>query len=205
MAFRDFVFPAVMEQLGLSYHDTDLSSSISPVELRPEVVEMINDGAIIAFEINTEKARSEFVIAPILLEARRLTDGAFGIFSGVEFNVDVDKKLVGVVDFLLTRPAHLLIISTLVIVVTEVKNDNVQNAYGQCIATMRAAQLFNQRKGYSTPIYGVTTTGSDWKFLQLNGDAISFDRETYYLQDVTKIIAIIKHMVESVALVPAAA
>lgn len=205
MSYRDFGFPAVIEQLGLKYADADLTAPVGSIDLRPEFVRFLSKGAELASGINTEKARSEFIIAPLLLETRQLTDGGFGIFSGVEFNVDANVGLVGICDFLLTRPARLFVISSPVVAITEVKNDSIGNAYGQCIATMRAAQIFNQRKGFSTPIFGVVSTGSDWRFLRLVEDSITFDRAEYYMADVNKIVGVIKHFVESVEQVPAAA
>jgi hypothetical protein len=36
--------------------------------------------------MNSEKARSEFIIAPVMLELKKLTN--YALFSGIEFNVD---------------------------------------------------------------------------------------------------------------------
>jgi hypothetical protein len=39
----------------------------------------------------SEKARSEMIITPILLEVRRRANSQISLFSGSDFNVDVEK------------------------------------------------------------------------------------------------------------------
>ena len=51
----------------------------------------------------TEKARSELIIAPILVEVRRLTGRRISLFSGIEFNVGAEAGLIGYCDFILSR------------------------------------------------------------------------------------------------------
>jgi hypothetical protein len=41
----------------------------------------------------SEKARSEFVVAPILLAARELSHDAFAIYSGQRLGVDASRGL----------------------------------------------------------------------------------------------------------------
>jgi len=198
MSYRDFRFPAVFDQLGLRFAEADLTSMVSPADLSPELLRTIAQGADLSLGISSEKARSEFIVAPMLLAARNLTDGGFGIMSGIEFNVDAALGLTGVCDFLLQRPATNYFVAAPIAVVVEVKNDTVRDAYAQCIAGMRACQIFNQRKGNDTPIHGAATTGSEWKFMKLVGDSLSLDQHFYFLDKPGKIIAVIKHMVESV-------
>jgi hypothetical protein len=79
----------------------------------------------------------------------------------------------------------------------EAKNDNIQSGLGQCMAEMIAAQLFNQLKNNPIrTIYGVVTTGSNWKFMRLCGENIEIDLSEYYLNDIGKILGILKSFVE---------
>ena len=80
MAFRDFVFPQVQSQLGLRIEDADLFGATPPAPVRPEIAEIVRDGASLALAISTEKAKSEFIIAPILLELRRSVQPRFALF-----------------------------------------------------------------------------------------------------------------------------
>ena len=57
---------------------------------------------------------------------------------------------------------------------------------------MCAAQLFNEREGNEIPaIYGVITSGTNWKFLKLIGKVVEIDLSEYYLTDVNKILGIL--------------
>ena len=53
-------------------------AAAAAVALRPDFLSQLDLGATVAQAINTEKARSEFIIAPILLELRRLVGGRLG-------------------------------------------------------------------------------------------------------------------------------
>lgn len=146
MAFRDFGFPDVQQALGLTLAETDLFSSVPALELPPTFVEWMRSGIDLALAINTEKARSEFIIAPLLLELKRLLGSGFALFSGVEFNVDAARGLNGYCDFILTKSPLQSVLTAPVVAIAEAKNDNLHTGLGQCIAAMVAAQEFNARQ-----------------------------------------------------------
>lgn len=56
-----------------------------------------------AVAASTEKARSEAIINPVLLEVRRILNQQIGVFSDEEFNVDLTVGLTGVCDFLISK------------------------------------------------------------------------------------------------------
>ena len=63
---------------------------------------------------------------------------------------------------------------------------------------MKAAQLFNEKKGHHIPtLYGVVTTGSLWKFLKLEDQTIYIDLDEYYIKELHKIMGILLAMVET--------
>ena len=165
--------------------------------LREDFLTTLTEGATVALAINTEKAKSEFIIAPLLLELRRLLGGAMGLFSGVEFDVDVDKGLNGFCDFILTRTTRQFILTAPLVAIVESKNDNLRNGLGQCIAAMYAAELYNQRSDSNiTSVYGVVTTGSAWKFLRLTQSELTLDLKEYYIDNAGKILGVLKHIFE---------
>jgi hypothetical protein len=148
--------------------------------------------------VNTERAKSEFIIAPLLLELRRSMGDRFGLFSGVELAVDPGRGLNGVCDFIITRSARQFILSSPLIVIVEAKDDNLRSGLGQCIASMYAAQIFNQQS--STPIetvFGVVTTGSAWKFLQLQQSVVTLDVKEYDIDNAGKILGVFVHIVQN--------
>jgi len=85
-----------------------------------------------------------------------------------------------------------------VIAIVEAKNDNIQSGLGQCMAEMIAAQLFNDRQENQVKtIYGVITTGTNWKFMKLEGQVISIDLNEYFLNNVGKLLGILRNCIES--------
>ena len=198
MAFGDFTFPRVNQDLGLTVEEADLSSGVPGVALREEFAATIAEGAIIALAINTEKARSEFIIAPILLELRRRLGGAFALFSGVELNVEPARGLNGVCDFIFSGSPTQSILTAPLLTVVEAKNDNVRNGLGQCIASMVAAELFNQEAGSPiSSVHGLVTTGAAWKFLRLRGTSVTLDLREYYVDDPGKILGVLQSFLEA--------
>jgi hypothetical protein len=191
MAFRDFTFPEVQQTLGLTLAEADLFGSVPAMDLPLEFAERMRAGVDLALAINTEKARSEFIIAPILMELRRQLGDAFGLFSGIEFDVDASRGLNGYCDFILTRSPLQSVLTAPLIAIVEAKNDNLRTGLGQCIAAMVAAREFNAKS--SLPMdktYGVVTTGGAWKFLRLTGSALELDRHEYFVAELGRIMGI---------------
>ena len=46
-------------------------------------------------------------------------------------------------------------------------------------------------------VYGVVSTGSAWKFLRLVGTSLTIDVPEYYIDNLPKIMGILKNIVES--------
>jgi hypothetical protein len=198
MPFANFTFPQVQQDLGLTRREQDLYSHVSPVTPRPEIVAMLDEGTRLALAINTEKARSEFIIAPVLLELRRLVGGAVGLFSGIALDVDPLRGLNGVCDFILSREPLQFSLTAPLVTIIEAKNDNLRNGLGQCIASAYAAALFNERAGQpARPVFGAVTTGTAWQFLRLEGNNLTLDLLEYYIDNLGKILGILKNIVET--------
>jgi hypothetical protein len=198
MAFQNFSFPAVAQDLGLTLADADLFAQVPAAPVRPDFLAQVLDGANLASAINTDKARSEFVIAPVLLELRRLHPGRLGLFSGIELDADAARGLNGVCDFVITRSPRQHVVSAPLITIVEAKNDNLRAGLGQCIAAMCAAQLLNQAA--SAPVaavYGAVTTGGAWKFLRLRGADVTLDLVEYHIESLGKILGILGDIVET--------
>jgi len=152
----------------------------------------------LALAINTEKARSELIVTPILVELRKHFNYQISFFSGKEFNIDPEKGLNGFCDFLISRSPEQLLIKTPVVALVEAKNDNLQNGLPQCMAEMIAARIFNERNNNNiSAIYGVVTTGTNWKFLRLINQTIEVDLNDYFIDKISKIIGILKHLINS--------
>lgn len=195
MAYREFALADVEARLGLTLKIEPLFHDVKAVEPQSGFSETLGEGVTVAQGVNTEKARSELIIAPILMEFRRLRGNKNALFSGVEFNVDPANGLNGYCDFLITRSSRQYIVTAPVIAVAEGKNDNVNYGLGQCIAEMRAAWLFNSQKGEAiSQVFGATTTGTHWKFLRLRDTVVTLDADDYFIGDLGKILGVLLHM-----------
>jgi hypothetical protein len=197
MAYSDFTLASACLAFSLDLQEeVDLSSAIPPVRISPFLRGILDEYFPLATAIHTEKARSEFIIAPILGEIRRLMKHRISLFSGTDFNVDPAKGLIGTCDFILGASRTQLFLRSPVVMIVEAKNDNIKSGLGQCAAAMVAARLFNERQqeGPST-IHGAVTTGSLWKFLKLEGPLLSIDRSEYHVDLVEKVLGILLHCV----------
>jgi hypothetical protein len=146
--------------------------------------------------VGSEKARSEFIIAPILVELRGLANDEISIFSGREFNVDRELGLNGICDFLISKSSDQLTLSAPILALVEAKKGVLEDGWGQCIAEMVAAQKFNEHKGKPIQsIYGIVTSGSLWHFLQMQGNSVLLDPNEYPLSPLEKLLAVLNWMV----------
>ena len=196
MSYSDFSIEDVKEQFKLRLDEgQDLYASVPPIEVSSMLRETLVESVPLALAISTEKARSELIITPVLLEARRQVNHQASLFSGVDFNVDPEHGLRGVCDYLMSRSPEQLTIEAPVVAVVEAKNENMKAGIGQCLAEMIAARLFNQRKGRGLPaIFGVVTTGNNWKFLRLAGDTANVDLAEYHIKEVGRVVGILVSM-----------
>jgi hypothetical protein len=193
MAYSDFTLVKTRNAFGLTLNETrNLFRDVVGVQPSDLLQRVLAENLTLATAINSEKARSEFLIAPILSEVRRQLDYRIGLFSGTEFNVDPAQGLSGFCDFILSASSEQYFISAPVLTVIEAKNENIIAGLGQCAATMVAAQIFNQKAGSEIKvIYGAVTTGTSWKFLTLEQNILSIDAIEYYINAVDKILGIL--------------
>ena len=193
MAYSDFNLAKVQKTFNLTFDETrNLFTDIEPIATSDMLKALLIDYIPLATSIATEKARSEFLIAPILADLRKLLKNKVSLFSGNEFNVDPTKGLQGFCDYILSFSQEQLFISAPVMFIFEAKKEDINGGLGQCIAAMIAAQLFNQVQGSEVErIYGVVTTGTNWKFLFIELTTVYIDSVEYYIKEVDKIFGIL--------------
>ena len=175
-----------------------LFAGLKKRELSQHLQTNLAENVSLALSINTEKARSELIIAPVLLELRRIFNREIGFFSGVELNVDRGRDLTGFCDFIITRSPEQLFVKSPIIAVVEAKNENTMGGLGQCAAEMVASRIYNERDGTSlAKTYGAVSSGNLWKFLELRDDKIFIDLDDYGIKEISTILGIFCSMVES--------
>ncbi len=194
MSFSEFTtISKVKSAFNLSIVENQrLFLGIQPIKPSQYLQTTLAESIPLASAINTEKARSELIIAPILLEIRRLFPSKIGFFSGSEFNVDPTQGLNGYCDYLLTASEEIYEIQAPVVTLVEAKNENINAGLGQCIAEMVAAYRFNQQQETNINlIYGAVTTGNIWKFLKFSESTVWIDFNDYYIKEIETILAIL--------------
>ena len=153
-----------------------------------------------ALTMGTEKAKSELIIAPVLVEFYLHFESRVSLFSGIDFNVDANEGLTGVCDFLVSLSPQRFDLEAPVIALVEAKNADVKLGVGQCVAEMVAAQRFNADAGNDIRcVYGAATSGMDWLFLKLEGQTLSIDLTVYPIAQCDKILGILASMVSQAA------
>ena len=199
MAYSKFTLSQLKQDFGITLDESqNLFAQVSPRSASELLTLTLQDSLTLATRVNTEKVRSELLIAPILMEIRRQLKHQISFFSGSEFNVDASLGLEGYCDYLLSRSPEQLEITSPVVVLIEAKKENLMGGIAQCIAEMIAAQILNDRSNNAIPIiYGAVTSGTNWQFLTLQGTQVNLDTTEYFISDVEKLLGILHHAISS--------
>jgi len=193
MAYNQFSLSKVKKDFDLAVDETrNLFADVGAIAPSGFLQQALEEYIPLATVINTEKARSELIIAPVMMEVRRQTGNRVSLFSGSAFDVDQERGLSGYCDFILSASREQIEITAPVVTVVEAKKEDIIGGVGQCIATMVAAQIFNERVGNEiNTVYGVVTSGTNWRFLTLAGAVVYVDLIEYYIDRVDKILGIL--------------
>ncbi|MEO0351827.1 MAG: hypothetical protein AAF282_17445 [Cyanobacteria bacterium P01_A01_bin.15] len=197
MPYRDFTLRKVKQAFDLqTVEGGRFLPPTPPLEPSNMLQELINSYLPWAIAVGSEKAKSEMIVAPILWELKRLLNRDVSVFSGRDFTVDSSLGLNGICDFLISRSAEQLEIEAPAVVLVEAKRDSLNVGLGQCIAEMVAAQMFNQGNSQDIPIvYGATTSGTAWRFLQLEDKTVTLDLTDYPLPPLDNVLGMLAWMV----------
>ncbi|MCC3435172.1 MAG: hypothetical protein EAZ39_15680 [Oscillatoriales cyanobacterium] len=169
---------------------------IAPIQPSISLAATLEETLPLAVATGSEKARSELIISPVLVEVRRIVNRQISLFSGEDFNVDESLGLNGRCDFLISCSTEQLAIEAPAIIIVEAKQADLKTGIGQCVAEMVAAQKFNEAKQKPLPtLYGCVTNGLQWQFLQLIGNEVTIDLNIYSLPPVEQILGFLVWMV----------
>ena len=176
MAYNSFKKIAQLsEKFGINHSVIAwLPKNITRLQVSQTLMEALSDA--LSEALGTEKAKSEYIVVPILKELRKQNPNTFSSFSGYQFDVDAKLKLTGFCDFILTATPNQMEIDAPIFCLVEAKNDNVEKGIAQCGAEMYAAKLFNERQGKPrNVIFGCVTTAFSWAFLKLENQTLYID------------------------------
>lgn len=197
MAYSDFTLREAIDRFGLTLTDVpDLFGDAPEVEPGPLLRALLPEFVPLALAINTEKARSELMIAPLLAALRAQLGHRFSVFSGIDFTVDPAQGLAGYCDFILSSSPEQQFLRSPIAAIVEAKNENLKSGLGQCVAAMVGARVFNEREGQlACDVYGAVTSGSLWRFLRLAGSVVALDEQEYHVRQLPKLVGILSRVV----------
>ena len=200
MAYSEFTIKKVKDEFGLeTVENKDIFEEVKPVEVSDDLKSKLDENVPLALAINTEKARSEFIIAFVLLELRNSFKDRISLFSGIDFEVDKEKHLNGFCDFIISLSTEQLFLTAPLVTIVEAKNENIIGGIGQCLAEMVASKIFNENENNRLDnIYGVVTTGSAWRFLKLTHTTVLIDKKEYHIEHIEKIMGILSAMINQI-------
>ena len=169
---------------------------ITPIAPSATLTDFLANSLPVAVATGSEKARSEMIITPVLLEVRKILQQSISLFSGEDFTVDYKTGLSGICDYLISRSPEMLEIEAPAVAVVEAKKADLKTGIGQCVAEMVAMQKFNEAKGKPiSVIYGSVSNGTQWRFLKLEDKIVSIDLNDYALPPVDEILGMLVWMV----------
>ena len=176
MAYNKFKITLLKSQFGLNVQkDYWLPDKLPVFGEDVLLINLLEDSA--KTYLGSEKARSEFVVTPVLQALSRKNKGKFSIFSGYEFNIDKAHELNGFCDFILSSSSNGFVIEAPAFFIVETKKTDIDdNAIAQCSAELYAAQIFNAQNNLpQQAIYGCVTSAYSWAFLKLENKTITID------------------------------
>jgi hypothetical protein len=193
MTYREFDLPRALGEFGLTEEATHLFAQVTPISPSEWLQESLRRGTPLA-QAGLEKARSEFLIAPLLAEVQQRFLGRVMLHSGRILEVDKARGLTGECDFIFASGSAPHLIRTPILAVVEAKKEEVETGLGQCITQMVASRLINQQETPDSPaamvMYGCVTTGNTWQFLRLQDKNVQIDIIQRYIIEVGILLGI---------------
>lgn len=209
MAYSNFSLDQAITNFQLQENYHSLFEDMIPIPPSDWLIEALDLGRRLALPGGSEKARSEFLIAPIFLELERHYRDRLAVYSGCNLRADPHQNLDGECDFLLARGPGGLMVRAPILSVVEAKRDNVEGGIGQCVAQMVGVQIFNQLAAQPETkaadhigsdnlglVFGCVTTGEIWQFLRLDGTSLTIDRDHFYIERLERLLAAFRACLE---------
>jgi hypothetical protein len=196
MAYSDFTLSDLESKFGMQHQKSRISFPSNLIEPSQKLIEDLQES--VNMPIKSEKARSEWIVVPILRELRRINDNFFTIYSGENLTADKEKGLIGECDFILSKDTKSYEISFPIFQIVEAKKNDLDEGIKQCASQLLGAKIFNEKKGIKNEkIYGCTTTGDDWIFLELHNNTLTIDNRKYYLVEIKELLGVFQYIIDT--------
>ncbi len=196
MSYSNFTLRDIKEKFGISNKIKTLFDTVTPLEVSRDLEKALKVAKMLP--MRSEKARSELIVVPILIDLMLRNERFFTFYSGEALNVDEDKGLLGGCDFILSHNTRAYEINApILLIVEQAKKHDTEVGIPQCAAQMIGAKYYNDdAKENIDTIYGCVTTGDDWVFLKLKDNQITIDSKKYYLGEVEEVLGIFQMIID---------
>lgn len=183
MAYSDFTLDQLELRFGLRNRTAALFAHATALAPSPRLLDTLRMAA--ELPLRSEKAKSEGIVFPILVELRELNDKFFTIYSGENLPADEAQGLKGECDFMLAKDVQSFSVNYPIFQLVEAKKHDLEAGVGQCAAQLLGAQLFNERRSVRLPfVYGCVTNGNEWLFLRLENQVLTVDNRQYFFNEL---------------------
>lgn len=194
MAYGDFTLDLLVERFGIKNREESLFDKVKPIQPSSKLQDALQFAG--ELPVRTEKAKSEWIVAPILAELRQRNNGFFTIYSGENLNVDEASGLKGECDFILAKDVSSFGIDYPIFQLVEAKKHDIEFGVPQCAAQMLGAKIFNEKRDvHLEKIYGCVTNGNEWLFLCLE-NYLRVHNKTYFLNEIEQILAVFQEIID---------
>jgi hypothetical protein len=147
-----FAIADILRELDTTYSLAPLTLPVSPIGTISSIAELSHriDRTRQQVSLESETARREVLISPILLEVATSIDARVNI----EYSIEVNQYLKGELDYYLESIDSLLVI--------EAKKSDLTRGFVQLAAELIALDQWTDRT--NPLLYGAVTTGDSWIF-----------------------------------------
>jgi len=194
MAYSNFTLKKIREELGIENKRTRILTDFTPMMPSDNLKAILAE--VEELPVRSEKAKSEWIVVPILRELRQRNNKFFTVYSGDILNADEARGLNGECDFIITKDTGTFDINYPIIQVVEAKKNDTELGVPQCAAQLIGSKVYNEEKGIFLPtIHGCVTTGNEWLFMVLEGDLIKINTKIYYLNEIENVLGIFQEII----------
>ena len=194
MAYSNFTLKKIREELGIENKRTRILTDYTPMMPRDNLNAILAE--VEELPVRSEKAKSEWIVVPILRELRQRNNKFFTVYSGDILNADEARGLNGECDFIITKDTGTFDINYPIIQIVEAKKNDTELGVPQCAAQLVGSKVYNEEKGIFLPtIHGCVTTGNEWLFMVLEGDLIKINTKIYYLNEIENVLGIFQEII----------
>ena len=196
MAYSDFSLDDLESKFGVTNHKKRLfPTTVKSIPLSRRLKEDLIEAQ--ELPVRSEKAKSEWIVVPILRELRRKNNKFFTIHSGENLTGDDAVGLRGECDFIIAKDVGSVALNFPIFHIVEAKKNDIDIGVPQCAAQLIGAQKFNARKGIEMDaLYGCVTTANDWVFLKLENQVLWVDTERYYFNKISEILGVFQIIID---------